>query len=84
MQDQFWDPGVRCPLLYRHRHPLTIYWNASVDTIILRSRDKAFVHCIVGKEGMSDEEIAQNIEAVSQKPDGCHEERLCEHQDRCT
>jgi large subunit ribosomal protein L1 len=33
-------------------------------TIILRSRDKAFVHCIVGKEGMSDEEIAQNIEAV--------------------
>ena len=33
-------------------------------TIILRSRDKAFVHCIVGKEGMSDEEVAQNIEAV--------------------
>jgi large subunit ribosomal protein L1 len=34
------------------------------QTIVLRSRDKAFVHCIVGKEGMSDEEIAQNIEAV--------------------
>jgi len=33
-------------------------------TIILRSRDKAFVHCIVGKEGMSDEEVAQNIDAV--------------------
>ncbi|MFC1803240.1 50S ribosomal protein L1 [Thermoproteota archaeon] len=33
-------------------------------TIVLRSRDKAFVHCIVGKEGMSDEEIAQNIEVV--------------------
>ena len=33
-------------------------------TIVLRSRDKAFVHCIVGKEGMSDEEVAQNIEVV--------------------
>jgi large subunit ribosomal protein L1 len=34
-------------------------------TIVLRSRDKAFVHCIVGKEGMTDEEIAQNVEAVT-------------------
>ncbi len=34
------------------------------STVILRSRDKPFVHCIVGKEGMSDEEVAQNIEAV--------------------
>jgi large subunit ribosomal protein L1 len=33
-------------------------------TIVLRSRDKEFVHCIVGKEGMIDEQIAQNIEAV--------------------
>jgi len=33
-------------------------------TIVLRSRDKAFVHCIVGKEGMSDDEVAQNIETV--------------------
>jgi len=33
-------------------------------TVVLRSRDKPFVHCIVGKEEMSDEEVAQNIEAV--------------------
>jgi large subunit ribosomal protein L1 len=33
-------------------------------TIVLRSRDKAFVHCLVGKERMSDEEVAQNIETV--------------------
>ena len=33
-------------------------------TIVLRSRDKPFVHCIVGKEGMSDDEVTQNIEAV--------------------
>ncbi len=33
-------------------------------TIVLRSRDKPFVHCIVGKEGMSNEEVADNIETV--------------------
>jgi large subunit ribosomal protein L1 len=33
-------------------------------TIVLRSRDKPFVHCIVGKEGMTDDEVTQNIEAV--------------------
>ncbi len=33
-------------------------------TIVLRSRDKPFIHCIVGKEGMSDAEITQNIETV--------------------
>ncbi len=33
-------------------------------TILLRSRDKPHVMCIVGKEGMSDEEVAENIEAV--------------------
>ncbi|HDI53167.1 MAG TPA: 50S ribosomal protein L1 [Candidatus Bathyarchaeota archaeon] len=33
-------------------------------TILLRRRDKPSVMCIVGKEGMSDEEVAENIEAV--------------------
>lgn len=33
-------------------------------TVVLRSRDKPFVHCIVGKEEMSDEGVTQNIEAV--------------------
>jgi large subunit ribosomal protein L1 len=35
-------------------------------TVVLRSRDKPFIHCIVGKEDMSDEEVAQNIEVVMQ------------------
>lgn len=33
-------------------------------TIILRSRDQPFVHCIVGKEGMDDEKIADNVDTV--------------------
>ncbi len=33
-------------------------------TIVLRSRDKPYVMCIVGRESMSDEEVAENIEAV--------------------
>lgn len=33
-------------------------------TVVLRSRDKPFIHCIVGKEDMNDADIAQNIEAV--------------------
>jgi large subunit ribosomal protein L1 len=32
--------------------------------VVLRSRDKPFVHCMVGKESMSDEDVAQNIETV--------------------
>ncbi|MFP3951206.1 MAG: 50S ribosomal protein L1 [Candidatus Bathyarchaeia archaeon] len=33
-------------------------------TVILRSRDRMFVHCIVGKEDMPDEELTENIQAV--------------------
>ncbi len=33
-------------------------------TIVVRTRDKPFVHCIVGKEGMSDDDVIQNIETV--------------------
>jgi len=32
--------------------------------IILRSRDRPLVHCIVGKEGMEDEKVAENVENV--------------------
>jgi len=56
----------------RGRMPTPVPPQAPIDdvieqerrTVILRSRDKPFVHCIVGKEGMSDEEVAENIEAV--------------------
>jgi large subunit ribosomal protein L1 len=32
--------------------------------IVLRSRDKMFCHCMVGKENMTDEQVAQNIEVI--------------------
>ncbi|KON29004.1 50S ribosomal protein L1 [miscellaneous Crenarchaeota group-15 archaeon DG-45] len=32
--------------------------------IILRSRDKPILHCIVGSEGMEDEKVAENVENV--------------------
>lgn len=32
--------------------------------VVLRSRDKLYIHCIVGKEGMDDGKVAENVEAV--------------------
>ena len=31
---------------------------------MVRTRDKMFCHCMVGRENMTDEQVAQNIEAV--------------------
>jgi large subunit ribosomal protein L1 len=56
----------------RGKMPTPVPPQAPIDNIIererrmvvLRSRDKPFVHCVIGKENMSDEEVAQNIESV--------------------
>jgi len=56
----------------RGKMPTPVPPQAPVDNVIererravvLRSRDKPFVHCKVGKEGMTDEQVAQNIEAI--------------------
>jgi len=56
----------------RGKMPIPVPPQAPIDNIIererrvviLRSRDKPFVHCIIGKEKMDDEKIAQNIESV--------------------
>jgi large subunit ribosomal protein L1 len=34
------------------------------SNIILRSRNRMFVHCLIGVEDMSNEELAENIEAI--------------------
>ncbi len=56
----------------RGKMPTPVPPQAPVDNIIererravvLRSRDKLFCHCMVGKENMTDEQVTQNIEAV--------------------
>lgn len=56
----------------RGKMPTPVPPQAPIDNIIererrvvvLRSRDKSFVHCIVGKESMSDEQVTENIESV--------------------
>ena len=58
----------------RGKMPTPVPPQAPVDTviererraIILRSRDKMFVHCMIGRENMTDEQVAQNIETVMQ------------------
>jgi large subunit ribosomal protein L1 len=32
--------------------------------VVIRSRDKPYIHCIVGKESMDDEKVAENVETV--------------------
>jgi large subunit ribosomal protein L1 len=56
----------------RGKMPTPVPPQAPVDTVIererraivLRSRDKMFVHCMVGRENMTNEQVAQNIEVV--------------------
>ncbi len=56
----------------RGKMPTPVPPQAPVDTVIererraivLRSRDKMFCHCMVGKENMTDEQVTQNIETV--------------------
>ena len=32
--------------------------------VVIRSRDKPYIHCIVGKESMDDERVAENVETI--------------------
>jgi large subunit ribosomal protein L1 len=56
----------------RGKMPTPVPSQAPVDAVIererravvLRTRDKMFCHCMVGKEKMTDDQVAQNIEAV--------------------
>lgn len=58
----------------RGKMPTPVPSQAPVDNIIererraviLRSRDKMFCHVMVGKEKMTDEQVAQNIETILQ------------------
>jgi len=57
-------PRGKMPIPVPPQAPIDNILDRERRTIVLRSRDKPFIHCIVGKEGMSDEEVTQNIETV--------------------
>jgi large subunit ribosomal protein L1 len=57
-------PRGKMPIPVPPQAPIDNILDRERRTIVLRSRDKPFVHCIVGKEGMSDDDVTQNIETV--------------------
>jgi large subunit ribosomal protein L1 len=40
------------------------------NTVKIRSKDKKAFHCVVGTEGMSAQDIAENIEAILKRVEG--------------
>jgi large subunit ribosomal protein L1 len=59
-------PRGKMPTPVPPQAPIDSIIDRERKTVILRSRDKPFIHCLVGKENMSDEMVAQNIETVVQ------------------
>ena len=57
-------PRGKMPIPVPPQAPIDNILDRERRTIVLRSRDKPFVHCIVGREEMSDDDVTQNIETV--------------------
>jgi large subunit ribosomal protein L1 len=57
-------PRGKMPVPVPPQAPIEAILEREKRTIVLRSRDKLFVKCIVGRESMENEIIAENIEAV--------------------
>jgi large subunit ribosomal protein L1 len=57
-------PKGKMPTPVPPQAPIDAILERERRTVILRSRERPFVKCKVGKESMSDEEIAGNVEAV--------------------
>lgn len=57
-------PKGKMPTPVPPQAPIDVILERERQVVILRSRNKPFVKCKVGKESMSDEDIAGNIEAV--------------------
>jgi large subunit ribosomal protein L1 len=57
-------PRGKMPIPVPPQAPIETILERERRTVILRSRDKLFVKCIIGRESMEDEAIAHNIEAV--------------------
>jgi large subunit ribosomal protein L1 len=57
-------PRGKMPTPVPPQAPLEDIIEREKRVVILRSRDKPHVHCIVGREGMEDNDIAENVETV--------------------
>ncbi len=57
-------PKGKMPMPVPSQAPIDAVLERERRVVILRSRERPFVKCKVGKESMSDEEIAGNIEAI--------------------
>lgn len=57
-------PKGKMPTPVPPQAPIDAILERERRVVILRSRERPFVKCIVGKESMSDEDIAGNIETV--------------------
>jgi len=57
-------PRGKMPVPVPPQAPIEAILEREKRTIVLRSRDKLFVKCIVGRESMENAVIAENIEAV--------------------
>jgi large subunit ribosomal protein L1 len=57
-------PRGKMPVPVPPQAPIEALLEREKRTIVLRSRDKLFVKCIVGRESMENEAIAENIETV--------------------
>ncbi|UCH57296.1 MAG: 50S ribosomal protein L1 [Candidatus Bathyarchaeota archaeon] len=57
-------PRGKMPTPVPPQAPIDAILERERRTVILRSRERSFVKCKVGKESMPDEEIVENVEAV--------------------
>ena len=57
-------PKGKMPTPVPPQAPIDAIIEREKRVVILRSRDRPLLHCIVGKEGMEDEKVAENVENV--------------------
>ncbi|MBS7620318.1 50S ribosomal protein L1 [Candidatus Bathyarchaeota archaeon] len=60
----FLGPKGKMPVPVPPQAPIDEILEREKKVVVLRSRDKPLIQCLVGVESMEDEEIAENIESV--------------------
>lgn len=57
-------PKGKMPMPVPPQAPIDEIIDRERGVVVIRSRDKPYIHCIVGKESMDDEKVAENVETV--------------------